>query len=304
MALEDLEDLVLSDNSILGSLPDELYELSKLAILSLPFNPISGSLSPRIGALKNLEILWMEDSSLTGSLPSELGLLTTLESLTLAGSSLRGVIPSDLRRLTNLNVLNLEDNFLSGTIPQLVADLPLLEEVNLSLNTLRGGVPDGNYASMRHFIVDSNKLTGTLPTSVLGNNLRTYSLTKNQFTGEIPNTWFAAPSVSVIAASGNDLTGSIPPSLGILFNLRELSLSDCGLTGYLPSELSNTQLEELNVEGNFLVGIVPNSYSELPLGECLQISCCCAVANSKLTLFLSVSAFCSSLVYRKEFDWW
>ena len=48
---------------------------------------------------------------------------------------------------------------------------------------------------------------------------------------------------------------------------RTLALSDCGLTGSLPVELSNTVLERLLLDRNRFIGTVPGDYARLPLCE-------------------------------------
>ena len=56
----------------------------------------------------------------------------------------------------------------------------------------------------------------------------------------------------------NRLTGTIPPELGNLTNLTNLSLNDNRLTGEMPSELGNLEyLNWLSFGGNQLTGCVP-----------------------------------------------
>jgi Leucine-rich repeat (LRR) protein len=266
-ALERLERLFLPDNGITGSLPYQLYQLTSLSTLFLPFNPLSGSLGPLIGGLRNLQSLWIQKSAMTGTVPPELAELSSLESLILAESSFRGKLPNDLRSLSHLAVLDLKDNFLSGSLPQRIADLPLLLKLDLSLNKFTGTIPVGSYAALEEFVIDSNRFTGPLPTFLLGTTLRVFRLRKNKLVGQFPFNWFQSPSVSDIDVSENSLTGPLPQSLGLLFNLRTLYASGSGLTGTLPGNLGNTLLEVVDVEGNRLLGTVPDSYRGLPLGE-------------------------------------
>ncbi len=68
--------------------------------------------------------------------------------------------------------------------------------------------------------------------------------------------WLELPS--------NGLTGSIPPELGRLANLRVLHLPFNGLTGSIPSQLGDLdQLESLILGSNSLTGSIPDSLGEL-----------------------------------------
>ena len=62
----------------------------------------------------------------------------------------------------------------------------------------------------------------------------------------------------------NGLSGSIPPELGNLTMLDELSLGDNQLSGSIPSELGNlTQLEDLDLQWNELSGSIPSELGNL-----------------------------------------
>ena len=64
----------------------------------------------------------------------------------------------------------------------------------------------------------------------------------------------------------NKLTGTIPPELGQLTNLRFLDLAHNQLTGMIPPELGQlTNLEVLGLRGNQFTGCIPNTLRNLPL---------------------------------------
>ena len=63
---------------------------------------------------------------------------------------------------------------------------------------------------------------------------------------------------------GNGLTGTIPPELGNLSNLEELSLTQNGLTGTIPAELGNlANLRFLLLDVNNLTGTIPSELGNL-----------------------------------------
>ena len=70
----------------------------------------------------------------------------------------------------------------------------------------------------------------------------------------------------------NALSGSIPPKLGQLTNLRFLGLDDNNLSGSIPPELGQlTNLEALNLVGNNLSGSIPPELGQLTNLEWLHL---------------------------------
>ncbi len=74
----------------------------------------------------------------------------------------------------------------------------------------------------------------------------------------------SADHVSRINLGWNNLSGSIPPELGNLSNLRELWLDSNQLSGSIPPELGNlSNLEDLSLECNQLSGSIPRELGSL-----------------------------------------
>ena len=71
----------------------------------------------------------------------------------------------------------------------------------------------------------------------------------------------------------NNLTGTIPPELGDLANLNVLSLSGNSLRGVIPPELGSlANLKDLYLNENFLRGRIPPELGELPKLETLRLN--------------------------------
>ena len=86
----------LDENSLSGSIPTELGNLSNLTYLSLDRNSLSGRIPTELGNLSNLTDLYLSLNSLSDSIPTELGNLSNLTRLRLRGNSLSGSIPTEL----------------------------------------------------------------------------------------------------------------------------------------------------------------------------------------------------------------
>ena len=78
-------------------------------------------------------------------------------------------------------------------------------------------------------------------------------------TGSIPPEIGSLTNLRHLYLYNNQLTGSIPSEIGKLTNLTHLYLDNNQLTGSIPSEIGNlTNLTELMLSGNQLTGIIPD----------------------------------------------
>lgn len=111
-----------------------------------------------------------------------------------------------------------------------------------------------------------NGLEGTIPEEIWAlEDLQVLELNGNFISGSISKDLLQLSGMHTLSLSGNPLGGSLPASLGLLFNLKSFAASNCGLLGRLPSELANTDMERLLLDGNQFTGTVPASYADLPL---------------------------------------
>ena len=83
---------------------------SRVKSLSLSGQSLAGSIPAQLGDLTRLEVLNLARNSLTGNIPPDLGDLTELDTLDLRGNSLKGAIPEELEDLSRLDTLNLGGN--------------------------------------------------------------------------------------------------------------------------------------------------------------------------------------------------
>ena len=90
-------------------------------------------------------------------------------------------------------------------------------------------------------IIPDMKVTGRILDSLKDmSKLETLSLSNNNFTGSIPDTFSDDhPHLVTIDLHTNSLTGQIPLSFNRLKNLSSLLLSENNLEGPIPSQLGN-----------------------------------------------------------------
>ena len=82
--------------------------------------------------------------------------------------------------------------------------------------------------------------------------------------GEIPPELGNLSNLTNLSIEGNGFTGEIPPELGNLSNLRDLSIEGNGLTGEIPPELGNlASLQHLRLRGEGLSGGIPPELGNL-----------------------------------------
>jgi len=116
-------ELVLPNNNLAGSLPQEISLLSALQRIELSGNSIDGSLPTGLGLLTQLREMTITNPSdgirykTVGPLPSELGLLTELRLLSLEKGIFTGTIPTQLGKIATLWELTILGSDFTGTIP-------------------------------------------------------------------------------------------------------------------------------------------------------------------------------------------
>ncbi|MFK7981874.1 MAG: hypothetical protein AB8G86_17970, partial [Saprospiraceae bacterium] len=90
------------------------------------------------------------------------------------------------------------------------------------------------------------------------------NLSSNQLTGSIPSTVGNLTNLTSFTLQLNQLTGSIPPEIGNLTNLGNISFSANQLSGTIPPEIGNlTNLSLLLLASNKLTGNIPSTIGNL-----------------------------------------
>ncbi|GAU51301.1 hypothetical protein TSUD_131450 [Trifolium subterraneum] len=201
-----------------------------------------------------------------------------------------------LSPLTSLKYLNLsgidlhkETNWL-----QAVNTLPSLLELHLS------------YCNLNNFIINSSIEYLNL------SSLLTLDLTTNNFTSQLPNSFFnLTKDLTYIDLSNNNIHGEIPPSLQNLQNLRYLDLCYNQLKGSIPygiGQLANIQ--HLDLHNNIMLsGSIPSIIGNLSSLRHLSISSnnfsgeISENTFSKLSNLDSLDLSYSNFVFQFDLDW-
>ncbi|KAI5400471.1 hypothetical protein KIW84_065378 [Lathyrus oleraceus] len=87
--------LDLSENKLVGFIPNEITWLTGLHNLNLSYNQLEGEIPKLIGDMKSLESLDMSHNQLSGKIPNTMSALTSLSHLNLSHNNFSGPIPKD-----------------------------------------------------------------------------------------------------------------------------------------------------------------------------------------------------------------
>ena len=251
-------------HGLAGSIPPEMGNLTRLGVLDLGLNELTGHLPPELDGLSELRGLWLDNNDLTGPIP-EFGDLAELRVLNLRDNRLSGPVPASLGGHLYLSDLDLSNNNLTGSIPVEFGVFRRLKALDLSHNRLTGSIPEGlGNLRLRSLRLNENELTGSIPNQLgLSEHLVTLLLSNNELTGSIPAEFEHLDSLRWLDLSANELTGPIPPELLNLANLSHLYHND--LEGSVPPGLGLMwRLEEVGLTNNSrMTGALPGDLTGL-----------------------------------------
>ncbi|KAL6964044.1 hypothetical protein U1Q18_035097 [Sarracenia purpurea var. burkii] len=191
-------------------------ELFRVIGLVLPNQQILGSIPEELGFIQHLRIIDLSNNFLNGTLPDSLFNASELHVLSLSKNMIFGELPELAGGPTNLQLLNLSDNALTGKIPESLTSLQNLTVISLRSNYFSGGVPSG-FVFVEVLDLSSNLFNGSLPVDFGGERLRYLNVSYNKVSGSIPLDFARKiPSNASIDVSFNNLTGEIPETMALI----------------------------------------------------------------------------------------
>ena len=298
--------LGLSQNTMTGSIPSSIAELTDLVILGLDDNLMTGTLDV-LRTLPRLEQVYLENNNFVGTMNDTfLESASLLRTLDISGNEMVGSVPLHLmarqdfkildlhgNQLTvfddavppnsNLTLLALYNNPFEGQVPSSMSNLGYLTHLDLTSTTFTGPMPEfvGNERLTYLFLADTKFDKGSIPDSYQAlTNLVDLSLMSSSRTGSIPPWVDALDQLVLLDLHSNSLTGTIPSTLADLSNLEFLLLNRNELTGEMPTNLAFADvLQIIHVDHNSLNGTMDAVCDAASL---LQdaISDCGVVSNS------------------------
>ncbi|MED6118308.1 hypothetical protein PIB30_001538 [Stylosanthes scabra] len=265
-----LQELVLSNNQITGSIPD-LSMFPSLKTLSLFGNQLRGKLPDNIRLPSQLESLSFGSNYLEGGIPKSFGNTCSLESLDLSYNNLTGEFPVAMQHLSgcarySLQYLNLRNNQFNGTLPD-ISILPNLKALYLSENKLNGKVPEEIQfpSQLETLIMNSNSLEGVITESRFHNlsKLKVLDLSGNSFVLKFNHDWIPPFQLQVIMLQQCMLGPYLPKWLQTQKYLMQLDISNAGISDITPKWFwaISKRLDKMNISYNNLTGLIP----DLPL---------------------------------------
>ncbi|KAF7822873.1 receptor-like protein EIX2 [Senna tora] len=284
--LSSLISLDVSSNQLNGSLPESLGQLLNLEELSLGDNFLRGIVSERnfvkLSNLKNLymgspegfmfdfDSLWIPPFQLefiqleyymSPKLPSWLYTQTSLKRLVITNSTISFESQDKFWNLAaQVKYLSLQYNTIDGDISIVLLNSTI---IILESNNLKGSLPrlSENVVFLRML---NNSMTGSISSLLCQKmngttQLQYLKTTDNVLSGGLSDCWMNWKKLVVIKLGRNNLTGTIPSSMGFLSNLRSLCLTGNNLYGEIPQSFQNCQkLNILDLRGNKFSGKIPN----------------------------------------------
>lgn len=207
-SLTDLHYLILRNNSISGTIPDQLFEsLDQLEWIDLSENLLEGTIPQNVGTFPVLEYLYLSNNRLQGKVP----FFPNIQRLLLEKNSLTSFDTQYATSAPFLVIFLALENQFSGPLPT-VWNAPRMERLDLRRNGWTGTIPQDlwDLPSLMALILDDCQLTGGLPQSSGGASFQHVWLHSNQLSGSIPSQFGSNwTNLTSLKLHGNSLTGAI-----------------------------------------------------------------------------------------------
>lgn len=214
--------LNLQNNNLRGTVPPEVFFLSKLQALWLSSNPITVTFS-KIRSSLYLRDMKLDNTSLATL--SGLGDATGITSIDLSSNVFTDkAFPAEMLRLSNLRILSMSSSGLVGTLPVTLGSVPLLRSLDLSNNLFNGTLPSwSENVALARVLLHDNTLSGAIPSDFLGRvpslTRLVVSLNNNQMTGYIPYEFQQGTKLNVNRGTASSGVCTVVNRFGLILSL-------------------------------------------------------------------------------------
>ncbi|KAF2320666.1 hypothetical protein GH714_029894 [Hevea brasiliensis] len=291
--------LSLSNNHLVGNLPEWLSQLNNLVGLSLDYNLFHGPIPASLGNLQNLTGVNLSGNQLNGTLPDSFGQLSQLSALDVSLYNLIGSISEvHFSKLNKLKFLGLSSNSFFSNVssnwvpPFQVQDLEVgschlgptfpawlrtqkeVTSLDISNASISDSIPNWFWdisSNLSLLNVSFNQLHGQLKNPLTVVPFADVDLSSNFLEGPTPLSTF---EIELLELSNNRFSGPIPEKLAqSMPNLVFLSLSGNQLTGDIPVSIgAMVSLVVLDLSGNSLSGSIPSSIGNCSFLNAMDLS--------------------------------
>ncbi|XP_031387398.1 receptor-like protein 9b isoform X4 [Punica granatum] len=252
-----------------------LCELTGLEELDISGNDFVGSIPPCLSNMTSLYTLGLSDNHFGGAIPPSLfSSHRSLEYISLSGNAFEGSFSlASLANNSKLKVFELRGN--SHRLTLETGDAPRALSHQLSHFLLSNCIFDEPHGFVPSFLMQQHDLValelrhanigGQFPSWLLENNtkLRVFNLMDNSFSGNLNNLNSSLFNYEMlkIDVSSNSIEGELPSYFGSIFpRLEFLNMSRNSIKGRIPSSLCPTLTQRLwsvDLSSNKFVGELP-----------------------------------------------
>ncbi|KAI3691087.1 hypothetical protein L2E82_49304 [Cichorium intybus] len=266
---KNLQTLDMTNNGLEGGIPSSFRNLSNIRELALSGNNLNQDLPSFFdnllgpGPQMSLQVLDLYGNQLSGSLP-DFTTFTALKELYLGQNQLNGSFPGKFEQISNLLIVDLADNHINGLLPDLSA-FASLRELYFERNLLHGNIAEKlePLSKLRSLGAASNFFQGTISEAHVANlsHLTYLDLSNNSLALEISSDWSATFQLDTISLSSCKLGSSFPGWLKTQKNFSVLDISNAGINDSVPSwfwESLIPGIRYLNLSSNQIHGVIPD----------------------------------------------
>ncbi|XP_027924099.1 receptor-like protein EIX2 [Vigna unguiculata] len=223
--LQIMYELNMSQNNLIGSVPDMKLQLPLRPSINLNSNNFEGKAS--LFMLQASELLLSANKFSDFSCGNIKA--SNLATLDLSDNQIKGQLPDCWKSLDQLLFLDLSNNELSGRIPISMGSLDKLESLVLRNNSLMGRFPYSlkNCNNLVMLDVSENMLSGPIP-SWIGESMQQLIILimrENQFSGNLPLHVCYLKRIQLLDLSRNKLSKGIPTCLNNFTIFSEKSIN-------------------------------------------------------------------------------